>query len=111
MTGGKGVDTKRIEAAAESSGAKWIVRIVFGIAAVLAMNKLNTVDTAVANLDTQISDGLKELAEGQNRQDVKIAEMNGKIDTVNTKIDSSVLYQINDLKKRVERVEGAVRVP
>lgn len=105
------MDAHRIEAIAESSGAKWLVRLLFGVAAFLAVNKINSVDVSVADLNAKFDAGMKELSEGQNKQDVKIAEMNGKIDTVNTKIDSSVLYQINDLKRRVERVEGAVRVP
>lgn len=101
----------RLSTAANAPGTQWVIRIVFAICAVLAMNKLNSVDDYMAKLNSKMDDGLKELTKGQNRQDVKIAEINGKLDTVNTKIDSTVLYQLDDVKKRVERLEAASKVP
>lgn len=107
MSTGEAVDTKQLSAAAESSAAKWIVRIVFGICAVLAVRALNSVDTTMAGLSKDVAT----LKEGQNKQDVKIAEINGKVDGINTRIDSALIYRMDELQKRIERLEAVSKVP
>lgn len=101
------MDTKRIEAAAESSLAKWSVRFVFGIAAFLAINKLTSLDNGM----DEIKQDVAELRAGQSKQDVKIAEINGKVDGINTRIDSALIYRMDEIQKRVERLEEATKTP
>lgn len=101
------VDAKRLEQVAESSLAKWSVRIVFGIAAFLAIDKLNSLDDGMSVL----KDDVGQLTDGQNKQDVKIAEINGKVDGINTRIDSALIYRMDEIQKRVERLEQATKTP
>jgi len=87
---------------AESAIAKWLVRLLMGICGFLAYDKLQSVNESVE----QVVAKQEEAVNAQSDFKVKLTEINGKVDRLDTKMDSAVVYQINDLRKRVDRLEA-----
>ena len=92
--------SEKAAAAATNPIVMWIGRVLIALVAFFAINKLTNVESTLESLNVK-----------QQTQAIQMAEMNGKVDTLNTKMDSAVLYQVEDIKKRVERLEAATRVP
>lgn len=105
------MDTTKLEAAADSAWSKVLARFItpllIGIIGYLVVGKLNSMDEGVAGVKADV----KELREGQGKQDVKIAEINGKVDGINSRIDGSLIYRMDELQKRVEQLERATKTP
>lgn len=93
----------RMEQAAESTLAKLLARfgtpILLGLIGWLLVDKLNST-----------SKKLEGIEQGQNAQAIQVTELRGDVKRVDDKIDSTVLYQVSDLRRRVDQLEQASKV-
>lgn len=103
MSGGNDHQS-RMEQVAESAWSKVLARfgtpILIGIIGWLVVNKLNSNDASMAKI-----------AEKQDTQAVSQAELRGDVKRIDEKIDSTVLYQVSDLRRRVDQLEAASKTP
>lgn len=92
--------TDKAAAAAANPLVLWFGRALMGVVAFFAVSTLNKVEHQLVSLNAK-----------QTEQALQIEKINGKVDVLDAKLDSTVVYQVDDLKKRIERLEAVTRVP
>lgn len=54
---------------------------------------------------------LQKISEKQDAQAISVTEIRGDLRRIDDKIDATVLYQVSDLRRRVEQLEAATKTP
>lgn len=96
------VDHDTLERAVESTGAKALGRYV---TPVLLSGCIGLLGFAYQNITASI-DAVKQ---SQDKTSEAVVTMQGDVRVVNTRLNEAVIGQIDDLKKRVDRLEDLQR--
>lgn len=94
----------RVEQLAESAWSKIIARfgtlIALPVIGYLLMTQQNANQAQ-----------LQKISEKQDAQAISQTELRGDVRRIDEKIDATVLYQVSDLRRRVEQLEAVTKTP